>query len=630
MIAGIEFPQHEMLGVLSPRADCSPQSLWPTAVGGVARHLKILGGTACLLFLAACSSGGFHIYDKTKDESAQALKEEKEAIDIRATFVTARTNLDKLLEHELAIRAEHNDLRRRRVLRDIFYWDQSVERTVSQSFVQCSTPGEYDAPCPYIRSRLIELGISDQTQLRTVAIASGLLDGDELPSPMVRANEGIADVVRELSRTYGWHASCADVETFAIDSISAKTDNIQSLALERKVPEDLREAFVDDVTALTLSCFQRAAQLDKIDALKDVGGSIRSAYNAWVRAKEELKALQAACETARNALQNSDKYGCTPDRPLVASADSGKKNEAQQSATQDEPPTGDVVQNGGTTAPGAQDEGAGVTAGLQNAARKLSERIEDSASYLEFLGLNAVLTENRVSALETLLVAFNSGSLDEDTAAQLTKDPTLHRAAVVAAGLPGIGNEIEQLATFLKAPAGRAGLALQLAQQQLQLKYFRDRIEIEVKGVQLAQALLQSYTQEARLLYNAAQSGDRAGDFLKKPWTEVLGHSGSQDSQIETRDNRRQAVRALLFLDQSIAVSRSAQEALAYRLIDLDHRRAVLADEFSALSWLVLVDGPVDQIATFHSAGIKPEEIAQLIQGLASLGLLGYVALEVD
>ena len=127
---------------------------------------------------------------------------------------------------------------------------------------------------------------------------------------------------------------------------------------------------------------------------------------------------------------------------------------------------------------------------------------------------------------------------------------------------------------------------------------------------------------EARLLWNAEVFIQHAGPLAGKTMLEIDRASRSIE--------KRNAFEAIFAFDQSISVARRDADQFEYKLIDRHHRQAVLADEYAARSWEALIDGPVNQIAAYHGAGIKPEELAKFIQGLGALGLLGYVAVDSD
>ena len=108
-------------------------------------------------------------------------------------------------------------------------------------------------------------------------------------------------------------------------------------------------------------------------------------------------------------------------------------------------------------------------------------------------------------------------------------------------------------------------------------------------------------------------AGGAAGPCpLKKTWAQVLQSTGLE---------KRHALAAVVALSESHRAAKRASE-LEYRINDITYRRALLSSESAIAQWNNLIDVPVEQVAAFYAAGVKPEEFGDfLVKALMVTGL---------
>lgn len=260
---------------------------------------------------------------------------------------------------------------------------------------------------------------------------------------------------------------------------------------------------------------------------------------------------------------------------------------------------------------------------LQARADELLALVSGVTSLGEVLGLEQELTKARIDSIEVLLMAFHDGSLgklDAESKKALEADPDLHRAAIVVAGLPSLSGDIQALVGVLREPAGRAGLAIELRQQRIKLDYLNGRARLLEDRAELQRVLLVARLQEATLFRDTLVFLKDSGNLRNQTWIQVANSPRSTQKEM--------AYRSAIAFNQSIVLARSDAEEIRYKIVDSSHREAVLADEFAARSWDALMAAPIGQIAAYHASGIKPEVVADLIKGLAEIGILGAIGLD--
>ena len=138
------------------------------------------------------------------------------------------------------------------------------------------------------------------------------------------------------------------------------------------------------------------------------------------------------------------------------------------------------------------------------------------------------------------------------------------------------------------------------------------------RKVGVALALMGARLLEAQYFLDALSVKSNSEGLWNKPWFDIAKASGSLKKEA--------AYKAMISIGLSQKLARAKGDLLEYTLIDIDHRNALLADEFATASWKILIDGPVVEIAAYHASGIKQETLSEFIQNLIGLGLLGTIA----
>lgn len=257
---------------------------------------------------------------------------------------------------------------------------------------------------------------------------------------------------------------------------------------------------------------------------------------------------------------------------------------------------------------------------IQNGAKKAAEAIAAADGLRESLGTDAALADEQAGALETLLTAFASGETPSGDDAP--EDESLQRAAVIVAGLPGLAKDARALLETLDRPQVRALAAFELDRLRIEAAYLKDRIALLERRVAERRARLMASLREAHFLDTTVVLGRRA----------MRGEGGLGGTRVASivagggRSNQHVlAMRALVALDHSQTVARRDKDRALFNILDLDHRQALLADEYAARQWVALIRPAVERLAEYHASGVRPEAIADLIVKIAIAAQLGFI-----
>lgn len=567
--------------------------------GSIHRLVAVL--SISFLF-AGCA--GVHLYNEESDKTATAIKDKQEKIDIEKVFKTEGENLTALLADEIAVRNNFIDqVRARRLWRFVYEHDPLatlVPRFGSQN--------------DYVARRLKKLGISDRDTLEQATTVHAVLDGVLMNSESLQKTvvNSVGDLLHQGLRDFGW------AEPY--ECPVARTKTVDEAVAEAKPTQASKNIFRDLYAQYKKHCetiFSKVVEFNKLYGKLQAGTLLHDAYDQYKGALAERTKVEDEEEATRDKLPK-------------------KKKDTEKTTDH--------------------------LAEIQKKAGEIAESLKDAQEFAKLLGAGKVLSEERVSALSLLLTSFSGGTLPDlsvDQEAVLAKNPGLHRAAIIAAGLPGIAGDVKKLRELMADPGGRAGLALQLGHQQQKLAYLKTQIALINARAQLSADLLRARLQEAAYFRDAQHAVTNAnrvlvdirGQVIKAAkkiadgsltaaqetaalkaanvdFTSVADLTYRQIAALPRSKVKRLAVSAIIEFDMSISVARRRADVLYFRLLDVRHREVVEADAFAARAWRNLLDGPIQQIQAYHASGIKQEVIAKLISDLVGLGLLGFIAAE--
>jgi hypothetical protein len=280
---------------------------------------------------------------------------------------------------------------------------------------------------------------------------------------------------------------------------------------------------------------------------------------------------------------------------------------------------------------------------IADKAEKLGKAVEDAKKLDK--GLEH---EPLVDSLIDLLTAAAGGDVNPS-------DPSLQGAVAVAKQIPSLAGDVKALETERKAPPV-AGLLIALRHQTLLSELAKQRALLQAERVGIYKAAFDLYMEAAQrwqTFFDATcnyavlaakkphprdacdvsfevkqmrsdpdkvecryKGAKLEGCVLEEAWKERLRAK-------EATHVKRQLYAALAAYMQAIELQEKPKEQ-NFKEIDVRHRETLLAKRSAIEQWDNLVSVPLDQLEAYYMAGVKPQELADLI-----VKALGFTAIAI-
>jgi hypothetical protein len=280
--------------------------------------------------------------------------------------------------------------------------------------------------------------------------------------------------------------------------------------------------------------------------------------------------------------------------------------------------------------------GENLKHGLISHAAALAKALNDAKKLN--LGLEG---DETVDALIELLTAAAGSEVTP-------LSPSVARAAIVAKEIPSLAADLADLEAGKSAPPV-SGLLLALRHQSLLAQAAKKRVALAEERVDILKTRSDAYIAEAEkwrgyadaicnhamLSTGAKHPGEDCDKFsvdtdgkctmadqpvqncvLAQPWKARLRAP-------QAPDTKREIYKAVTSYLQAIALQAAPTEQ-RFREIDVRHRETLLAKESALEAWDNLVSLPLEQLDAFYQAGLKPNEVADLI-----VKALGFTAIAI-
>lgn len=254
-------------------------------------------------------------------------------------------------------------------------------------------------------------------------------------------------------------------------------------------------------------------------------------------------------------------------------------------------------------------------------AAKVREAISKLPTVAKAIGAEEKLAELRIDAMTTLLLAVEGEEITDDMLKGESAE--FREAVIVAQTFPQLIGELQVAASTYSAPP-KTSLLIAQKQAQLDKEYVAARKELLLKRRELVLQRMAATAAEARLLALAAnQAADHANclevagklaDNRKKP--EAVACEARVQERIMLGFN---------FLSRSMLTARAEQEYSYWSDVHLGYEQQLIANEYALKSWNNLIGSPILVLEGYHTGGIKPEALADVITKLGGLGLFGIV-----
>lgn len=261
---------------------------------------------------------------------------------------------------------------------------------------------------------------------------------------------------------------------------------------------------------------------------------------------------------------------------------------------------------------------------IAEAAAKVGKAISGAQDAAEAIGAQEKLDELHLDAAGTLLLALEGESIPDE---KLKGDDAseLRRALVIAQSLPQLAEDITLASSLPKVPP-RSSLLIAQKQALIGKELIKAKRELLDKRIDLVRQRMNQISMEASLLALAAHEG-ACEDFA----TQEKGNAAPNIALAECKS--RLDERILLgynFLSRSLLTARSEQEITQLEDAYLLAEQNILITEYALKSWDNVIGTPLTQIDGYHTGGLKPESLGDLIFKIGGTGLLGIMVGKVN
>ena len=543
----------------------------------------IVTARVCLLLVigVVAGCGSIHLYDPARAAAAKTAVEQKNNANLNSVSEESAESLDALLANEIAVSDSaheflfQNDLFRMAASgggdETLLHWIIEIDQKLKGL--------GYRSRKEFVKELKLRRTVEgEQKKLATD------LENFELMSP--RWAKKLPASSESMSKEW------VDVSEVVAKAVAAATE-LEDSDLRKEIQDFFSENYLDYVTGCAPVI---EAQKSLANAIPRTG-SIGSARETLRDRQAEVKSRKDAANEAGAAITNLKK------QIRDATPSGSKPSEA-----------------------------------LAEEIDKLQEHINELRTTQTEFDIE-VLSEQTIESIEEVLASL-AGEADGD---KVTQSPQLQAAAQMLTNVASLADSAMALSEKSKQPPV-VHLVIELNRQILLQDYAKRMIALEKKGIEYAKELLSAYQIQAgeyrrfvlelcnfgyddspdkcdQLKVDVDAEGRPAGCTLPgvagscplaTTWAEVIKSTGRE---------KRHMLATVVALAESHRAAKRASE-LEYRINDITYRRALLSSESAIAQWKNLIDVPVEQVAAFYEAGVKPEELGDfLFKALMVTGL---------
>jgi hypothetical protein len=549
----------------------------------IARIKPIFFATTLIVFpLSGCA--GFNLYNAENDKLAQSVKASYEEANLLKVIPAHESNLEAILNHELDVarryvraRAETDLallLEVNQPLSKVWRDDQLGARLQKIGFKGADTDARINSATNFSQAQVSNDGkkaalnnvkmVFEATMLVTPPVCP--LDGILPDLPETRA-QWIARAVKA-----GADARVADA---SIDTLYARYQ-ADCTSFRSSVPNDFTP------TGLLP---EGMAEVKRIKA--DIA---KLKTNAKTKATEALKAL-CKLKTNDETLKNGKECAAKPPKE----GKSGKPTEIFKDKIED----------------------------VQNALKAMGSAA-DAFGELEAIELQIAEINNVIS-----MIIGKEGDKGKPAEASAFKDGG-NRVAELTSAMLSLADSAQALSEATDVvPVSpllmeKQRLEAQKAAASARVKRMEDRLALK-------ELIVSSLIKETDQLLDAEKYARWATrDAIKVNGNIVDPLAGTFDDVLKGKSgnaSKERMLQAIQTYASTVLTYRREQEEAEWREIALEYRAALEESQAGLTEWNSLITTPVNQIAAYHSGGIKPEQISGLL--IQALGL-GGIALGVN
>jgi len=242
------------------------------------------------------------------------------------------------------------------------------------------------------------------------------------------------------------------------------------------------------------------------------------------------------------------------------------------------------------------------------AARKLQAALGNLEKVQEAVGIEVVAKE-RLNRIEDVISAVAGGNVDTSK-----WDEGLRKSVAIAGSLPALADETQKM--LLETQRPRLTPLVIAREHQREIVEESEKVdEVLDRRIKASENIVEAYQNELNTLLHIY---DQINAENQKPW-----HSKSllQLSKDLAPKEKRLLYELLGIYFDDVPRFQRDEQLWEYRRVATFYDETVVRSKYAAIMWQNLIEGVANVLAGYHSTGIKPEDLARLVETLGVLGI---------
>ena len=242
------------------------------------------------------------------------------------------------------------------------------------------------------------------------------------------------------------------------------------------------------------------------------------------------------------------------------------------------------------------------------AARKLQAALGNIEEAQKAVGIEVVAKE-RLNRIEDVISAVAGGNVDTS---KWNED--LRKSVAIAGSLPALADETQKM--LLEAQRPRlTPLVIAREHQRLIVEESEKVDEVFDRRIKASENIVQAYQNELNTLLHIC---DQINAEKQKPWHSKPLLQLSKDLDPE---QKRLLYELLGIYFDDVPRFQRDEQLWEYRRVATFYDETIVRSKYAAIMWQNLIEGTANILAGYHSTGIKPEDLARLVQALGVLSI---------
>jgi len=247
---------------------------------------------------------------------------------------------------------------------------------------------------------------------------------------------------------------------------------------------------------------------------------------------------------------------------------------------------------------------------IKEAAKKLQDVLGGLETAQKAVGME-VVAEERLRRIEEVISAVAGGNVDTSKWGE-----ELRKSVAIVGSLPALADEAQKM--LLEAQRPRLTPLVIAREHQREIVEEGVKInEVLKRRIEASEKIVEAYQNELKTLLHIYNQISAEG---QKPWHSKSLLQLSKDKELPPKEKRLLYELLGIYFDDVPRFQRD-EELWEYRRVATFYDETIVRSKYAAMMWQNLIEGVANVLAGYHSTGIKPEDLARLIEALGVISI---------